>query len=344
VTVSGARRSLDERFHTATNHDAATYITHQWLSLRGGNMDNMLGWSRRSVLAAGLAVSSSWLVGRSQAQNPESVMTRPIPHSGEELPIVGLGTAVSFPSADQSQRAALKDVIDALVAGGGKLIDTASVYGNAESVIGDIVRASNARNKIFTATKIEVRSAKAGADEFQRSLQRLRAENVDLLQLHNVSRASQSLSQFREWKAAGRCRYVGITSTFSADYNAMEAIIRREKPDFVQVDYSMDNRAAEKRILPAAVDAGAAVLTAMPFGRTSLFRAVKGKSLPDWAKDFDAATWGQFFLKFLLGNKQVTAVIPGTGNADHMIDNLGAARGRLPDAQQRERMAALLAS
>jgi aryl-alcohol dehydrogenase-like predicted oxidoreductase len=307
-------------------------------------MDNMLGWSRRSVLAAGLVVSASWLVGRSQAQTPESVMTRPIPHSGEQLPVVGLGTAVSFPSANESQRAALKDVIDALVAGGGKLIDTASVYGNAESVIGDIVHASNARSKIFIATKIEVRSAKAGADEFQRSLQRLLTESVDLLQLHNVSRASQSLSQFREWKAAGRCRYVGITSTFSADYNAMEAIIRREKPDFVQVDYSMDNRAAEKRILPAAADAGAAVLTAMPFGRTSLFRAVKGKTLPDWAKDFDAATWGQFFLKFLLANKQVTAVIPGTGNADHMIDNLGAARGRLPDAQQRERMAVLLAS
>jgi aryl-alcohol dehydrogenase-like predicted oxidoreductase len=271
-------------------------------------------------------------------------MTRPIPHSGEQLPIVGLGTAVSFPSANESQRAGLKDVIDALVAGGGKLIDTASVYGNAESVIGDIVRASNARNKIFIATKIEVRSAKASADEFQRSLQRLRTEKVDLLQLHNVSRASQSLSQVREWKTAGRCRYVGITSTYSGDYNAMEAIIRREKPDFVQVDYSMDNRAAEKRILPAAADAGAAVLTATPFGRTSLFRAVKGKTLPDWAEDFDAGTWAQFFLKFLLGNKQVTAVIPGTGNADHMIDNLGAARGRLPDAQQRERMAALLAS
>jgi aryl-alcohol dehydrogenase-like predicted oxidoreductase len=307
-------------------------------------MDKIFGSSRRSVLAACLAVPASWFVGRSQAQTPESVMTRPIPHSGEQLPIVGLGTAVSFPSANESQRAGLKDVIDALVAGGGKLIDTASVYGNAESVIGDIVRASNARNKIFIATKIEVRSAKAGADEFQRSLQRLRTEKVDLLQLHNVSRASQSLSQLREWKTAGRCRYVGITSTYGADYNAMEAIIRREKPDFVQVDYSMDNRAAEKRIVPAAADAGAAVLAAMPFGRTSLFRAVKGKTLPDWARDFDAATWGQFFLKFLLGNKQVTAVIPGTGNADHMIDNLGAARGRLPDAQQRERMAVLLAS
>jgi aryl-alcohol dehydrogenase-like predicted oxidoreductase len=308
-------------------------------------MDNIVGSSRRSVLAAGLAISASWLVGRSQAQTPDhSVMTRPIPHSGEQLPVVGLGTAVSFPSADESQRAALKDVIDALVAGGGKLIDTASVYGNAESVIGDILHASNARSKIFIATKIEVRSAKAGADEFQRSLQRLQTESVDLLQLHNVSRANQSLSQFREWKAAGRCRYVGITSTSSTDYNAMEAIIRREKPDFVQVDYAMNNRAAEKRILPAAADAGAAVLTAMPFGRTSLFRAVKGKTLPEWAKDFDAATWGQFFLKFLLGNTQVTAVIPGTGNADHMIDNLGAARGRLPDTQQRERMAVLLAS
>ena len=230
------------------------------------------------------------------------------------------------------------------MAGGGKLIDTASVYGNAESVIGDIVRASNARNKIFIATKIEVRSAKAGADEFQRSLQRLRAENVDLLQLHNVSRASQSLSQFQEWKAAGRCRYVGITSTFSADYNAMEAIIRREKPDFVQVDYSMNNRAAEKRILPAAVDAGAAVLTAMPFGRTSLFRAVKGKSLPDWAKDFDAATWGQFFLKYLLGDERVTAVIPGSSNSVHMADNLGAMRGRLPDSDQRNRMVAFVDS
>ena len=175
-------------------------------------MDYILGSSRRSVLAAGLAVSASWLVGQSQSQTPESVMTRPIPHSGEQLPIVGLGTAVSFPSANESQRAGLKDVIDALVAGGGKLIDTASVYGNAESVIGDIVRASNARNKIFIATKIEVRSAKASADEFQRSLQRLRTEKVDLLQLHNVSRANQSLSQLREWKAAGRCRYVGITA------------------------------------------------------------------------------------------------------------------------------------
>jgi aryl-alcohol dehydrogenase-like predicted oxidoreductase len=309
-----------------------------------GSVRSPSHFSRRSVLTAGAALSASLLARRAQAQAGNLLLTRAIPHSGEQMPIIGLGTAVSFPAADTAQRQALKGVIDALIAGGGKLIDTASVYGEAETVIGDIVEAGKTRERLFLATKIEVRSAKASADEFQRSLQRLHAGKVDLLQLHNVSRANQSLEQLRDWKAAGRCRYVGITSTYSGDYGAMEAIIRREKPDFVQVDYSMDNRAAEKRIIPAAAEAGAAVLTALPLGRTSLFRAVKGKTLPDWAKDFDAATWGQFFLKFLLGNPHVTAVIPGTGNAEHMIDNLSAGRGRMPDAQQREKMAALLSS
>lgn len=298
--------------------------------------------SRRAVLQAGLAVSA---IPFARAQDTMAHrITRKIPHSGEELPVVGLGTAVSFPSAGESQRPALKGVIDALVAGGGKLIDTASVYGNAETVIGDILQQSNARDKVFLATKIEVRPPQAGYEEFKRSLQRLRAPKVDLLQLHNVSRAGQSLSQFREWKDAGLCRYIGVTTTNDSDYDAMVAIVRREKPDFVQVDYSMDNRAAEKKVIPAAAEVGAAVLTALPFGRTSLFRAVKGKTLPDWAKEIDAATWGQFFLKFLLGNTAVTAVIPGTGNAEHMMDNLGAATGRLPDAAMREKMAAVLGS
>ena len=300
--------------------------------------------SRRVVLAAGVALSTASLVRGAQAQAPQPAtrITRPILHSGEQLPAVGLGTAQTFPSAGEAERPALAKVIDALIAGGGRLIDTASTYGNAEAVIGDILRAANARDKIFLATKIEVRSAKAGADEFERSLQRLRTDKVDLLQLHNVSKANQSLAQLRDWKAAGKCRYVGITTTFDGDYDAMEAIIAREKPDFVQVDYSMDNRGAEKRVIPAAAEAGAAVLTALPLGRKSLFAAVRGKTLPEWAKDFDAATWGQFFLKFLLGNPAVTAVIPGTGNAEHMTDNLGAASGRLPDAATREKMAALL--
>lgn len=300
--------------------------------------------SRRALLTASLALSTAALVRGAYAQAPQPMtrIARPIPHSGEPLPAVGLGTAQTFPSAGEAERPALAKVIEALIAGGGRLIDTASTYGNAEAVIGEILRAVNARDKIFLATKIEVRSAKAGADEFDQSLKRLQTGKVDLLQLHNVSRANQSLSQLRDWKAAGRCRYVGVTTTDDSDYGAMEAIIRREKPDFVQVDYSMDNRGAEKRVIPAAAEVGAAVLTALPLGRKSLFQAVRGKTLPEWAKDFDAATWGQFFLKFLLGNPAVTAVIPGTGNAEHMTDNLGAASGRLPDAQQREKMAALL--
>jgi len=298
--------------------------------------------SRRQVLRLGLAASAVTMTRAAHSQTDRSLIARPIPHSGEPLPVVGLGTAVSFPSANEAQRQVLAKVIDALIGGGGKLIDTASTYGHAETVIGGILDATKARGRAFLATKIEVQSTKAAADEFQHSLRELRTDKVDLLQLHNVSRASQSLSQLRDWKAAGRCRYIGVTSTFPQDYAAMEAIIKREKPDFVQVDYSMDNRGAEKRIIPAAADAGSAVLTALPLGRTSLFRAVKGKTVPEWAKDFDAATWGQFFLKFLLGNPQVTAVIPGTGNPEHMIDNLGAGRGRMPDAQQRERMAAVL--
>jgi aryl-alcohol dehydrogenase-like predicted oxidoreductase len=300
--------------------------------------------TRRAVLASGLAASALAMTTGALAQSDKPVVTRPIPHSGEQLPVVGLGTAVSFPSADEGKRDTLAKVVDALIAGGGKLIDTASVYGNAETVIGSILDGGKSRDRVFLATKIEVRFAKAGADEFQRSLQRLKTTKVDLLQLHNVASARQSLSQLRDWKAAGRCRYIGVTSTYPRDYAAMEAIIRREKPDFVQVDYSMDNRDAEKRIIPAAAEAGAAVLTALPLGRTSLFRAVKGKSVPEWASEFDAATWGQFFLKFLLGNPNVTAVIPGTGNPEHMTDNLGAARGRMPDAQQREKMVAVLGS
>ncbi len=300
--------------------------------------------TRRYVLKASV-LSAAAVVFRSNFGSAEGpILTRPIPHTNEPLPVIGLGTAVSFPSAGLEQREKLNEVINALVTGGGKLIDTASTYGNAEVVIGNFIEAEKIRERLFLATKIEVAPTRPSADEFQRSLARLQTGKVDLLQLHNVSRSNQSLAQLRDWKAAGRCRYIGVTSTFPQDYAAMETIIRREKPDFVQVDYSMDNREAEKRIIPAAADVGAAVLTALPLGRTSLFRVVKGKTLPDWATDFDARTWAQFFLKFLLGNPHVTAVIPGTGNAEHMMDNLNAGRGRMPSEQERQKMIAVLRS
>ena len=224
-----------------------------------------------------------------------------------------------------------------LVDGGGQLIDTASSYGDAESVLGNVITNSALRAKVFIATKLE----KPDAAELKRSLTRLKTAKLDLLQLHNVSDPRQSLAQFKAWKAQGICRYIGITSTSHGDFPAIDAVLGREKPDFVQIDYSLDDREAEKRILPLAAEVKAGVLTALPFGRGRLFRAVGGKAIPDWATDF-AGSWAQFFLKYLLGDERVTAVIPGTSDPAHMADNLGAMRGRLPDPDQRKRMVAFI--
>jgi aryl-alcohol dehydrogenase-like predicted oxidoreductase len=297
--------------------------------------------SRRRILqsTAGLVVGA--LAGgknRAFAETDAAIATKPIPHSGEALPVVGLGTANEFMTTPEGDaRANLKKVVDDLVAQGCKLIDTASTYGAAESVLGDLLSDQD-RAKVFLATKIENGDKSAGSAEFKRSLERLRYRQVDLLQLHNVRNRHQDLAPFREWKAQGLCRYVGITTTYKSDYGAAEAVIAKEKPDFFQVDYSLADREAEKRLLPAARDAGAAVLTALPYGRSSVFSAVRGKSVPEWARDFDATTWPQFFLKFLLGHAAVTAVIPGTTNPAHLADNVSAGRGRFPDARQRKAM------
>lgn len=244
-----------------------------------------------------------------------------------------------FDRDDARTREAAKEVVRTLLDGGGRLIDTSSVYGDAEQVLGQVMTAGGWRDKVFVATKLEA----PDAAELERSQKRLATRRIDLLQLHNVRDPRQSLSRFKAWKAQGVCRYIGITSTSHFDFAAIEAVLEREKPDFVQVDYSLDNREAEARILPLAADLHAGVLTALPFGLGRLFRAVRGRPVPDWAADF-ATGWSQFFLKFLLGDERVTAVIPGTSDAAHMADNLGAMRGRLPDAEQRTRMAAFVQS
>jgi aryl-alcohol dehydrogenase-like predicted oxidoreductase len=268
-----------------------------------------------------------------------SLMTRAIPSTGERLPAVGLGTANVFDRDDDPTRLSAAQVVQALVEGGGRLVDTASTYGDAESVLGSVIAAAGVRDKIFVATKLEA----LDAAELKRSLARLRTVSVDLLQLHNVRDPRQSLAQLKAWKHQGVCRYVGITSTSRRDFPAIEGVLEREKPDFAQIDYSLDDRAAQERILPLAAQVGAGVLTALPFGRGRLFRVVHGRELPDWAKDF-AGTWAQFFLKYLLADERVTAVIPGTSNPAHMADNLGAMRGRLPDQDERKRMAAFIDS
>jgi aryl-alcohol dehydrogenase-like predicted oxidoreductase len=284
------------------------------------------------------AVAGASLLARPAfAQTDQLLITRAIPSSGERIPCVGLGTASIFNTANEATRDKAAAVVRSLITNGGRIIDTASTYGDAEIVMGDEMAASNLRDKIFIATKTEA----PDNAEFKRSLARLKTAKVDLLQLHNVRDRSKSLARFREWKAQGLCRYIGITSTFHGDFPAIEATLRREKPDFVQIDYSLDVREAEKRILPLAAEVKAGVLTALPFGRSRLFRAVRGKALPDWASGF-AGSWAQFFLKYLLGDPRVTAVIPGTGDPAHMLDNLGAMRGRLPDAKERTQMVAFV--
>ena len=298
----------------------------------------MMTMSRRHFIALPLA-AAGMASALAQPKSDAAPLTRAIPRTGERLPCVGLGTASVFDRDNPDTRQRAAEVIHSLMDGGGRLIDTASTYGEAEAVLGSVIAAGTLRSRLFLATKTEA----PDFTEFKGSLARLRVPSVDLLQLHNVRNPRQSLAQFREWKAQGLCRYVGITSTFHRDFDAIAAVLKNEKADFVQIDYSIDNRLAEERILPLAKDVGAAVLTALPLGRARLFSAVRGKAIPDWAREF-AQSWAQFFLKFLLADERVTAVIPGTSNAAHMTDNLGAMRGRLPDAEERKRMAAFLAS
>ena len=285
--------------------------------------------SRRQFIALA-AASLLPAPALAQAQAP---LARAIPSSGERIPTVGLGTAIGDFMRGGAEESGPAQVIAALLEGGGKLIDTASSYGEAESLIGGVMAKGGLRPKIFVATKLE----SPDADELKRSLSRLKTDKLDLLQLHNVRDPNQSLAKFREWKARGICRYTGITSTSHGDFAAVESVLSRERPDFVQIDYSLDDRLAESRVLPAAAEVKAGVLTALPFGHGRLFRSVRGKELPDWARAF-AESWAQFFLKYLLADERVTAVIPGTADPRHMADNLGAMRGSLPDAATRRRM------
>jgi len=283
--------------------------------------------------AAGVAAAGADAILPALAQSVSPPVIRPIPSTGEPLPPVGLGTAEVFNVADTATLQSARAVVRALIDNGGKLIDTASTYGDAERILGDVIGPASLRAKLFIATKLE----SPDLEELKRSLNRLQTAKLDLLQLHNVRSPQQSLGAFRDWKAQGVCRYIGITSTSHSAFAAVESILRGEKPDFVQIDYSIDDREAEQRILPLAAEVKAGVLTALPFGRGRLFRAVRDRPLPDWARGF-AGSWAQFFLKYLLGDPRVTAVIPGTADAAHMTDNLGAMRGALPDPDQRRQM------
>ena len=289
-------------------------------------------------LAAGATVGSV-LPAASAIAADAPVPTRPIPRTGERLPVVGLGTAIIFDiGEDASKRAERTEVIKTMLSGGAKLIDTAPSYGTAETVVGDLLAATGLRDKVFLATKVRVANRENSLAEMNQSLRRLRTDKVDLLQLHNVEDVQTDLRVLQEWRDQGRTRYIGITHFRAGAYDRVAQVLKREKPEFLQLNYSLAERDAEQHLLPLAADTGTAVLVNLPFGRGKLFSAVRGKTLPPWAAEFDATSWGQFFLKYLLAHPAVTCVIPGTDKPEYMVDNLGAARGRLPDAALRRRM------
>jgi aryl-alcohol dehydrogenase-like predicted oxidoreductase len=273
------------------------------------------------------------------------VQTKPIPSSGEQLPIVGMGTwAVLETPIRDPKFSTHVEAVRVLLNGGGKVIDTAPTYGPAEPHLGEIFKRTGLRDKAFSATKISLQGnnkEKEGIAQVAQSMKDLGTNRFELLQVHNIRDWKVQLKTIRRLKDEGKVKYVGITSTYKDSYPEFEHIVRTEKLDFAQIDYALDNREVEERILPLCIERGVTVLTATPFGQNRLFVRSRGKQIPEWAKqDIDCASWANFFLKYLLGHPAVGVVIPGTGRPEYAVDNLYAGRGRLPSQEQRKRMVA----
>jgi diketogulonate reductase-like aldo/keto reductase len=287
---------------------------------------------------------------RAQSKSESSTMlTRPIPSSGEKLPVIGLGTWQKF-DADLTfdSRRQLGDVLSSFVRLGGRVIDTSPMYGRAEEVIGDLTTTLGIRDKfattnpsgggLFLATKVWTRGQENGIRSMERSMVRLRTKQIDLMQVHNLVDVRTHLATLRQWKEQGRIRYIGITHYESGAFAEVEKIIRNEKLDFVQINYSIMEREAEERVLPLAQERGIAVIVNRPFGGGDLFNRVRSKSLPELSAEFDCRSWAQFFLKWIIANPAVTCVIPATDKPRHLEDNMQGGIGRLPDIKIRQRM------
>ena len=274
----------------------------------------------------------------------QSRHTRPIPSSGEPLPVVGLGTYQTFDvDSDPAARAQLKKVLEILAETGRSVLDSSPMYGSSESVAGDLMDQLGLRDRLFVATKVWTSGRAEGIRQMETSFRRLRVKHMDLMQVHNLLDVATHTKTLKDWKAAGRVRYIGITHYTASAYPEVERWLKTGDDDFLQINYSLDEREAERRILPLAREEKVAVIVNRPFGQASLFRRVRGKSVPEWAKaELGVESWAQFFLKWIVAHPAVTCVIPGTGKPEHMRDNLAAGTGPLPDAAQRARMAEAL--
>ena len=310
-------------------------------------MTTRRAWLQQAAAAGTMAVAPRALLA-AEAGN-SSLITRAIPSTGERLPIVGLGSSASFAQVARSEDvAALRAVLARMVELGGTVFDTAPAYGASEEVAGRIAQELAIAPRLFWATKLNVAWGGGPADpaaarrQLETSLRRIGKPVIDLIQIHNLGDMRTQLPLLRELKAQGRVRYIGVTTTFESQYVELVRTMRDEPIDFIGTDYAIDDRHAEETILPLARDRGIAVLAYAPFGRTRLWRRVAGRPVPEWAREFDAHSWAQFFLKYLASHPAVTAITPATSRPDNMADNMGAAMGRLPDEAMRRRMIALV--
>ncbi|MEZ4456526.1 MAG: aldo/keto reductase [Gemmatimonadales bacterium] len=292
---------------------------------------------RRAFAQAGVAALAAGRLGlMGQSQSLERAA---IPSSGETIPRIGLGTWQTFDvGADAARRADLAEVLRRFTAAGASVVDSSPMYGSSESVVGDLVQAAGLRDRLFVATKVWTTGREAGIAQMTESARRLRAERIDLMQIHNLVDWETHLRTLRDWKAAGRIRYLGITHYQAAALPRVEAILRAEAIDFVQINLSVEEPEAAARLLPLAADRGVAVIANRPFGGGAALRSVRDRPLPDWAAEYDVGSWAQLLLKWVLSHEAVTCAIPGTGNPRHLDDNLAAARGRRVDAAGRGRI------
>jgi len=300
---------------------------------------------RRFLQASAVAAALSPLAGNAIAADQSGPIKKSIPSSGEKLAVIGLGTSRTFDvDAGSAAQSPLLEVMRAFFDNGGQLIDSSPMYGSAEAVTGALLQAVDNKAGLFSATKVWTYGKREGIEQMQRSMQRLGVEQIDLMQIHNLRDWQLQLETLQEWKAQGRIRYIGITTSHGRYHDELETILQQQALDFVQFSYNIGNRDAEQRLLPIARERGIATLINRPYQRGSLFRRVKGRQLPDWAAEIDCASWGQFFLKFIASHPDVTCIIPATSRLKHMVDNMAAGYGRLPDAELRRRMLAHMQS
>lgn len=293
--------------------------------------------SRRQFLKATCALSALVALRPHELMAAQaSVIRRPIPSSGEQLSVIGMGTSGTF--SHNVSKEQLGEVMQAFFDHDGQLIDSSPMYGPAESLVGELLKTTKNTDGLFVATKVWTSGKESGIEQMQESMRRIGVKVIDLMQIHNLHDWGVHIRTLREWKAQGKIRYLGITTSHGRRHEEFETIMKTEPLDFVQFSYNLVDREAEQRLFPIAADKGIATVINRPFQRGGVFDKVAGKKLPGWAAEFDCTSWGQFFLKFIVSHPHVTNVIPATSKVKHLVDNMGAGYGRLPDGKMRERM------